>query len=295
MTYIIHADMELWDFMLDGVKNRKDVKTFPLNRYCNIIQRYIRNRYRDSLLPNSMILGRRMRKELKKLVSGDNIIISAYTQRCLFNAISKTVVSGVNIHLWMWNPISSKRSFKNDIELLRNDGFKLHTFDHSDSEKYNMKHHNTFYNMNVNKNQDVILKNDFYFLGAIKNRKNEIDNARCLLNGYKCLFCIPKNSEEFISYKENLINVEESRCLVEIVQGNQYDITLRPLEALAFKKKLITNNKHIKDYEFYDRENIFIIGEDDEHRLNSFLNSPYKEVDQYVVEKYDINFWVNSF
>jgi hypothetical protein len=149
--------------------------------------------------------------------------------------------------------------------------------------------------MNVNKNQDVILKNDFYFLGAIKNRKNEIDNARCLLNGYKCLFCIPKNSEEFISYKENLINVEESRCLVEIVQGNQYDITLRPLEALAFKKKLITNNKHIKDYEFYDRENIFIIGEDDEHRLNSFLNSPYKEVDQYVVEKYDINFWVNSF
>ena len=106
---------------------------------------------------------------------------------------------------------------------------------------------------------------------------------------------MPTSPNEFITYKENLLNVQKTKCIVEIVQDKQYDITLRPLEALAFNKKLITNNPHIKSYTFYNSQNIFILGEDDLNRLDDFIYSPYSEVDHSILQKYDINTWVDSF
>ncbi len=294
MIYIIHADMELWNFMLDGLKDREDVKEFPLNRYCNIFQRYFRNKYRNYILPHHLVLGKKLIKELKELKSGDKVIISAYTQRSLFNAIKRVVNDGVEINLWMWNPISSNPIFKRSVQILKNDGVKLHTFDKNDASEYDMIYHNTFYNMSMTSDSSTILY-DFYFLGAAKNRKDEIRNLKEILSNYRCSFIIPTSPNEFITYKENLLNIQQTKCIVEIMQDNQYDITLRPLEALAFKKKLLTNNPHIKSYSFYDSQNIFILGEDNPTRLNEFINSPYNEIEYSILQKYDINTWVDSF
>lgn len=49
-----------------------------------------------------------------------------------------------------------------------------------------------------------------------------------------------------ISYQENLDNIRKSKCIVDVVQKGQIGLTLRPLESLFFKKKLLTNNKCIK-------------------------------------------------
>ena len=294
MTFIIHADMELWDFMLAGLKGRKDVKDFPLNRYCNIFQRFMRNRYREHHLPYYMIFGFRLYKELKNLRSGDNVIISAYTQRNLFNAIKHVVKDGVVINLWMWNPVSSSSTFKKSIELLKQDNVKLHTFDTKDAADYGMTHHCTFYNMRYN-NPACNIEYDFYFLGAKKNRINEINHVQSILKRFKCNFIIPIKDNDFITYKENLINIQKSRCIVDIVQNNQYDITLRPLEALAYRKKLITNNIHIKKYPFYNANNIFIINEDKTSDLDYFVNSTYVEIDEEIINQFDINTWVESF
>lgn len=294
MTFIIHADMELWDFMLDGLKEREDVKEFPLNRYCNIFQRFLRNRYRERPLPHYLIFGYSLYKELKKLKSGDNIIISAYTQRNLFNAIKAVVKEGVVINLWMWNPVSSSSTFRKSIELLKHDNVKLHTFDSKDAKEYGMIHHNTFYNMRYNKPVCKI-EYDFYFLGAKKNRINEINYVQSLLENYNCNFIVPKTDDAFITYKENLNNIQKSRCIVDVVQNNQYDITLRPLEALAYRKKLLTNNIHIKKYPFFNSNNIFILNEDNINDLDYFINSPYEEIDKEIINQFDINTWVDSF
>lgn len=294
MTFIIHADMELWDFMLDGLSNRKDVKEFPLNRYCNKLHRFIRQYYPNIKAPSPLLIGKRIRRELKKLVPGDKVIISAYTQLCLFNAVKKIVKDGVQICLWMWNPISSNPIFKKNIELLRNEGVTLHTFDTKDSCDYSMIYHNTFYNMNVDSHTKSI-KYDFYFLGAAKRRKVEIDKVMYELKKYRCKFLIPSSPADFITYENNLSNIRESNCIVEIVQNKQYDITLRPLEALAFKKKLLTNNNHIKRYPFYNKQNIFIFGEDDMNQLDDFLDSPFVEIDDNIVKQFDINSWIDSF
>lgn len=294
MTFIIHADMELWDFMLDGLRNRSDIKEFPLNRYCNKFHRFIRQYYPNLKIPSSLIIGKEIRDELKNLVSGDKVVISAYTQLCLFHAIKKIVKDGVQICLWMWNPISSNSIFKKNIELLRNEGVSLHTFDTKDSEEYSMVYHNTFYNMNVDSHSSNIMY-DFYFLGAAKKRRADIEKLKNVLRKYRCYFLIPSSTDDFITYEKNLSNIRESHCIVEIVQNKQYDITLRPLEALAFKKKLLTNNYHIKRYPFYNKQNIFILGEDDIQHIGDFLNSPYVEIDDSVVKQFDVNSWIDSF
>lgn len=55
-----------------------------------------------------------------------------------------------------------------------------------------------------------------------------------------------------ISYEENLKNVFQSKCLLEIMH-NQYDNpTMRYVEAVVYNKKLLTNNKNVVNYPYYD-------------------------------------------
>lgn len=294
MIYIIHPDMELWDFMLDGVRDRNDVREFPLNRYCTFPQRVIRKLFPNRFLPASFVVGRKLRQELKKLKSGDQVIVSANYTPVLHHALRKVTDDKVVINLWMWNPVNTTSILNRSIDLLRELGVKLHTFDRSDATKYGMIYHNTFYNMNV-KLEPTRTFYDFYFLGAPKNRGDKIQEVQSLLEGYKCLFITPASLADFITYKENLEHIKDSRCVIDIVQKTQHDITLRPLEALSFKKKLLTNNVNVKECAFYNPKNIFILGEDDNERLHEFLNTPFQEIESQIIKKYDINTWVDAF
>lgn len=294
MIYIIHVEMELWDFMLEGIKNRKDVKEFSLDRYTNIFHHICRNYLRNIILPKCFLLGRTLRLELKKLHDGDSVIISAYTSPNLYHAIKKAVSDKVSVNLWMWNPIKSNPIFESSIGKLREMGISLHTFDKKDASNYGMEFHNSFYRMNVAK-ENVNNVSDFYFLGAQKNRGTEINEIINLLKPFRSLFITPLEQGDFISYKDNLRHIQETKCIVEILQKNQHDMTLRPLEALAFKKKLLTNNSNIEQYSFYNSNNIFILGKDDPSMLKEFIEKPYIDIDQDIIKQFDINTWINSF
>jgi hypothetical protein len=56
------------------------------------------------------------------------------------------------------------------------------------------------------------------------------------------------------------------------IKGTQW--TFVPFfEALKYEKKIITDNPHVKNYDFYRKENIFIIGEDSENELKNFIEA----------------------
>ena len=44
----------------------------------------------------------------------------------------------------------------------------------------------------------------------------------------------------------------ESDVLLDITDGGQTALTLRPYEAIVYNKRLLTNNQSILDFEFYD-------------------------------------------
>ena len=72
-------------------------------------------------------------------------------------------------------------------------------------------------------------------------------------------------------------------------------MTRRPLEALFFNKKLITNNPNIQSYDFYNPKNIFIFGKDPTGKIKDFMQNPIEPVADSVKKKYDINEWIKHY
>ena len=66
------------------------------------------------------------------------------------------------------------------------------------------------------------------------------------------------------------------------------------MESLSFRKKLITNNPHIKEYNFYRSNNIFILGEDNPEYLKDFLEKEYEDIPFGIIAEYDVNAWINK-
>ena len=61
------------------------------------------------------------------------------------------------------------------------------------------------------------------------------------------------------------------------------------------KKKLITNNKDIINYDFYNSNNIFVLGEDNLDNIKEFIEKEYVEIDEKIINYYDFYEWLKRF
>lgn len=86
---------------------------------------------------------------------------------------------------------------------------------------------------------------------------------------------------------------EASRCVLDSAQAGQLGLTIRVLEALGAKKKLITTNEDIVNYDFYRPENIYVY-EGHIDLDNVFFKEEYKEVDKEIYEKYSLRSWLKK-
>ena len=65
------------------------------------------------------------------------------------------------------------------------------------------------------------------------------------------------------------------------------------IEALGAKKKLITTNEDIVNYDFYCPENIYLYnGKFDLD--NIFFKSKYKRIDNVIYERYSLRNWLKE-
>lgn len=86
---------------------------------------------------------------------------------------------------------------------------------------------------------------------------------------------------------------ETSRCVLDSAQDGQLGLTIRVLEALGAKKKLITINEDVINYDFYKPENIYVY-EGKIDLENVFFTHEYKEVSKEVYEKYSLRSWLKE-
>ncbi len=204
-------------------------------------------------------------------------------------------------HLFFWNPLALSKKKPNKIlfclNKIKSKGVKIYTFDPSDSLLYHIK-----LIKNVNRmilfNDSLQEKYDFYFLGLPKKREVILNflERKLTEKGYIVNFVLVKSKSEYISLEENLKNSSQSACIVDIVSEkyNQTGLTLRPFDALFLKKKLLTNCKSIKNYDFYHPDNILIIDKDLKG-LDDFMKRSYHEIDENIVYQYEINHWIEQF
>jgi hypothetical protein len=87
--------------------------------------------------------------------------------------------------------------------------------------------------------------------------------------------------------------------ILDFQHPNQKGLTMRSIEALGAKKKLITFNKEIKKYNFYNKNNIFVIDDsnfsfdENSSELYDFIHSPFQEINQDIYYDYSISAWIN--
>ena len=104
------------------------------------------------------------------------------------------------------------------------------------------------------------------------------------------------NKDEFsfdkISSKEIAEVVDKTRVILDVQVPNQTGLTMRTIEMVGMKKKLITTNAEIKEYDFYIPENIMVINRNGFNIDNNFFEQPYIEIDNDVYEKYSLKSWI---
>lgn len=88
--------------------------------------------------------------------------------------------------------------------------------------------------------------------------------------------------------------IKDAKIILDINRNDQSGLSFRPFEALGNEKKLITNNKSILDYEFYNPLNICVVDESNIEIPNDFFDSDYQLVPADVYEKYSLKTWVKN-
>jgi hypothetical protein len=205
-----------------------------------------------------------------------------------------------DIVFWYWNYV------KNTInpDKIKSDICRKWSFSRVDCKKYGMRFNPLPYFTEI-KSPEKTAKYDVVFVGKDKGRLAALLDLRKQLNdmGLTTKFVITpshsydKNPEysKPISYMESVAVSAEGRAVLDYIEVTDSGQSLRVIEALFLKEKIITNSVLVYDYDFYRPENIFVLGKDDLSKLPEFLATPYKEIDKEIIMRYDFDSVIERF
>lgn len=116
------------------------------------------------------------------------------------------------------------------------------------------------------------------------------------------IFTSKENNEPYIEFSKCTLSIsdinhllEQSEIMLDINRSNQQGLSFRVFESLGLKKKLITTNTDIINYDFYNPENIFVIDDIEDIKITDhFFETSYIDIPQDVLNKYLIDNWVDE-
>ena len=100
--------------------------------------------------------------------------------------------------------------------------------------------------------------------------------------------------QSFLSTDEACDIIASSVATIDVEHPKQTGLTMRSIETIGLRAKLITTNKGITDYDFYNPDNILVIDRSNPVLDTDFLMSPYKELPTWIKEKYSVLGWLKE-
>jgi len=197
---------------------------------------------------------------------------------------------------------------------------KVFTFDPGDSEAYKWTYRPLFY-LPQFANRDFVKDIDILFICALHSNRAKILNKlkleattkgitlKSVVNINRLLYYkykyINKKSEVIDTDAKDLtfkpLTIEESyklysrsKVVVDYTNTNQTGFTMRTIESLGNGCKLITNNQHIINADFYDERNIFVYDEDNFTIPDDFVSVPYVRIPNTLYDKYSLKSWIDD-
>lgn len=191
---------------------------------------------------------------------------------------------------------------------------KVLSFDPEDAKKHNIEFRPTFFVKDYLNVKDTIdYKYDIEFICTLYHpRQKLIKILKSKFNAQQLSFFTYLYVPGFIKYLQELVFhfpfypfkeiklkpisipqtieiLNDTRCILDINPPYQVSLSTRAHEAMAAKRKYITTNKHIVDYEYYNPNNILIIDHENPIIPKEFIESPYEDIEEEIKYKYSVS------
>ena len=208
---------------------------------------------------------------------------------------------------------------KNNPEILKIVDFfdNIYTFDLEDSKRYGWFYRPLFFDPKKVK----MIKKDInvaYLCSLHSKRAQILDKLKIIckdnnLSLFSNMYCnrfvyfkwkyIGKKSEyrdtndkdvsfRSLSLEQTYEIYSRSRIVVDFTHPNQTGFTMRTIEALGNRCKLVTNNKQIRNADFFNPNNIYVYEGTNIEIPIDFINSDYQDVDEELYKYYSLNGWI---
>lgn len=128
----------------------------------------------------------------------------------------------------------------------------------------------------------------FYFPSIILYYKMKLENPEFRKANKKEFSFKPMPREKLLDY------YTKARIQIDIQHPKQIGLTMRTIETLGAKKKLITTNKDIVNYDFYRPENILVVDRSNPKITKEFIETDWTDIPDNIYNKYSISSWLNT-
>lgn len=220
--------------------------------------------------------------------------------------------------IYHWDSIANNRNALNLLPLFD----QAYSFDKPDCRKLGMRFLPLFYLPDYEKvaNDSTSYDYDLMFVGTTHSDRYRFVNsiASQIINfGGKCFIYFFFQSK-ILFYKMKLLDktmrrvsirevyfesvkkerllelYHRSRIIVDAQHPKQTGLTMRCIETLGAKRKLITTNKEIEKYDFYRPENILVVDRLHPVIPRDFFESSYTSLPDEIYTKYSLNTWIKT-
>jgi len=244
------------------------------------------------------------------VVVGESLSVSALSAL-------RSSFPGATFVFYMWDAMRNRRLLERNLAL-----FDIcHTFDANDAKTFGMKFRPLFFSPGFTRSATEDFQYHLSFVGtAHSDRYRMVSNVEAALPKHvKCYWYLYLQAPwVFWAHKignpafrgaamqnfrfNPLPKVELQRvffnslAILDIEHPRQTGLTMRTFETMGANKKLITTNQHVREYDFFNAQNILVI---DRHSINiipqSFLESPYVPLSADLYYKYSVAGWLDDF
>lgn len=234
----------------------------------------------------------------------------------LYEPIIKEMVdrfSNAKFYMYQWDSIQNNKN----AEVIAKYFDKVSTFDIDDAKAKDWNYRPLFYVLDSDRTKKR--KYDFTYicslhskrLGILKDLKKKYGNYCNYLYVFSgflhyVMQKYVKHNESFTGVKENEIRFKplslydtnkilaDSNIVIDYTHPQQTGFTMRTIESIGHRCKLVTNNDKVYDSDFYLSNNVYVYDDEDFFVPQDFVDSPYQELDKDIYTKYGIGQWLED-
>ncbi|SDQ85182.1 hypothetical protein SAMN05421664_2842 [Chryseobacterium soldanellicola] len=177
---------------------------------------------------------------------------------------------------------------------------EIYSYEKEDIEKYHfIETSNFIYDQQIEPEE---IKYDIFNVSSYDSRIDEINTVSTQLfeAGFKIYFVLfwfeklsyPHliSTTEYLSLKETKKLISQSKAMIDIQRQDQKGLSFRTFESLGYRKKLITTNISVKNYDFYHPNNMLVIDSNNLHpdEIKNFLELDDVEISPDIIKKYTV-------